>query len=352
MARESTQQLSIDPTHPEPEGIAEAASLLRSGGLVAFPTETVYGLGANALDGQALGRIFVAKKRPKSDPIIAHIADLEQLKTLAVDIPDLAWVLAKKFWPGPLTLILRRAPEVPEIIAEGRDTIAVRMPAHPVARALLRAAQVPVGAPSANTFTRPSATTAAHVLQDLDGRIDMVLDGGPSTIGLESTVVDLSQTVPEVLRPGGIPLEALQAVAPKLVFTPRYVSEAEGSQAPGQMLKHYSPRARVLLLRGDDPEQLRQALQRISLEQHHQGYKTAALVADEDRHDFDPAITVHTLGPAADMEHMGRELFAALRDLDDQGVEAIVVRDPGRSGLGTALWDRLLRAAEGQVIDV
>ncbi|HRF94844.1 MAG TPA: L-threonylcarbamoyladenylate synthase, partial [Aggregatilineales bacterium] len=201
-----TRILRVDPQHPEEANIQIAAQTIRAGGLVAFPTETVYGLGANALDAQALDRIYLAKDRPSSDPIIAHIATLAQLHTLAIDVPEqLVALLADHFWPGALTLVLKRAPHVPANIATGLNTIAMRMPAHPVARALILASGVPIAAPSANTFTRPSATTAHHVLEDLLDRVDIVLDGGETNIGLESTVLDLTNPqTPIILRPGGV----------------------------------------------------------------------------------------------------------------------------------------------------
>ena len=347
-----TQLITVDARQPAPEAIGAAAALLRAGELVAFPTETVYGLGANALDGNALAKIFVAKQRPTNDPIIAHIADLAQLQDLAREIPAVAGQLAATFWPGPLTLILKRAPAVPGIIAEGRDTIAVRMPAHPVARALLQAAGVPVGAPSANTFTRPSATTAQHVLEDLDGRIAMVLDGGPATIGVESTVLDLSGGEARVLRPGGITLEALRELLPGVRLAPGYISERDGSHSPGQMLKHYSPRARVMLFRGGDRERVRTAMQETARTELARGTRVGALVMEEERDALPAAVDCFALGPERDLEAAARSLFAGLRTLDGAGVDIILVRDPARGGLGAALADRLLRAAEGRVIEV
>jgi L-threonylcarbamoyladenylate synthase len=348
----NTQILPIDPEAPDAAIIKRAAALLRDGALVAFPTETVYGLGANALDGEALGRIFEAKKRPRSDPIIAHIASMDQLETLTRDVPAIAAGLADAFWPGPLTMIFKRAETVPDAIAEGRDTVAIRMPAHPVARALLVAAGVPVGAPSANTFTRPSATTAEHVKQDLMGRIAMILDGGPSTIGLESTVLDLTASTPRVLRPGGVTLEALQGVIPDVSFSPAYVSITAGSDSPGQMLKHYSPRARVLLFRGADDERCLRVMRERAEAEAQRGTRVGALLFDEDADALGSSAIAKHMGRAQDLGSVGQHLFASLRDLDAEGVDIILVRDPGRAGLGAALWDRLLRAAEGAVIDV
>ena len=349
----ATRVLSVDPEHPDAAALVEAARILRGGGLVAFPTETVYGLGANALDAAALARIYEAKQRPANDPIIAHIAKLSQLDELARDLPPAARQLAEAFWPGALTLVVKRAPGVPDNIAAGRDTVAVRMPAHPLARALLLAAEVPVGAPSANTFTRPSATTAAHVLEDLDGRIDLVLDGGPTPIGVESTVLDLTGDAPVVLRPGGVTLEALQAVLPETTLAPRYLAEDSATDAPGQLLKHYSPRARVLLFTGK-PGAVRAHMRRELDALIADGAAVGLLLAEEDvalLDGLDAAVMHEVLGSEQDLTAVSRRLFDALRALDRRGVDAILVRDFGRAGLGAALWDRLLRAAEGRVID-
>ena len=347
-----TQLIKVDPAAPDPAAIARAARVLRRGGLVAFPTETVYGLGANAMDARALARIYAAKQRPAGDPIIAHIASTSMLETLAVDIPRAAYTLAQRFWPGPLTLILRRAPAVPDAIARGMHTVAVRMPAHPVAQALIAAAATPIGAPSANTFTRPSATTAAHVLEDLDGRIDMVLDGGATPIGLESTVLDLSGDTPTVLRPGGVLLEELRSVLPDLAASPKYLREDADSVAPGQMLKHYSPRARVLLFSGVEPEAVFSAMRARADALQAEGRQVGLLLPDELCGSLPAAMHTVALGPRGDLAGMGRRLFAALRELDSRGVDVILVADPGRAGIGAALWDRLLRAAEGTVIEV
>ena len=349
-----TRVLTVNPEHPDAAALADAARILRDGGLVAFPTETVYGLGANALDASALARIYEAKRRPANDPIIAHIAHRAQLDELARDIPRAARQLAEAFWPGALTLVLKRAPCVPDNIAAGRDTVAVRMPAHPLARALLLAADVPVGAPSANTFTRPSATTAAHVLEDLDGRIDLVLDGGTTPIGVESTVLDLTGDTPVVLRPGGVTLEALQAVLPETTLAPRYLAEDGATDAPGQLLKHYSPLARVLLFTGAPAAvraRMRSELDALVAD----GAAAGLLLAEEDLvmlDGLDAAVAHEVLGCEQDLSAVSRRLFDALRALDRRGVDAILVRDFGRSGLGAALWDRLLRAAEGRIIAV
>ena len=213
-----TRVLAVDPTKPDPAGLAEAAQVLVAGGLVAFPTETVYGLGALALDSAAVNRIFAAKERPSTDPVIVHLAGPQDLPRVARSVPPGLEALATTFWPGPLTLIVPRGPAVPDIVTAGGDTVAVRVPAHPVARALLLAATVPIAAPSANRFSRPSPTRAEHVLADLDGRVDLILDAGPTSVGVESTIVDLTHRPARLLRPGGVPVEALREHLPDLRF--------------------------------------------------------------------------------------------------------------------------------------
>lgn len=350
-----TRLFQLDPHNPDHRAIAIAAETLRAGQLVAFPTETVYGLGANALDAGAIRRIFEAKRRPASDPIIAHLASEAQLPEVAVEIPELAWALIEKFWPGPLTLVLKRHARVPAILSANLDTIAVRSPNHPIALALLQATAVPVGAPSANLFAHPSPTTAQHVLEDLTGRVEVVLDGGPTSIGVESTVLDLTQAVPVVLRPGGVPFEMLRQHLPEVTLNPRYISlddAANVSASPGMLTKHYSPQAKVWLFTGP----LRQILTHMQITAQRladEGKKVGLLLPDEEQGYFHhlPARLIQ-LGSETDLSQIAANLFAGMRDLDSQGVEAILVRDFGREGLGLAIWDRLYRAAEGQVIEV
>jgi L-threonylcarbamoyladenylate synthase len=348
-----TRILRVDPQHPEEANIQIAAQTIRAGGLVAFPTETVYGLGANALDAQALDRIYLAKDRPSSDPIIAHIATLAQLHSLAIDVPEqLVALLAEHFWPGALTLVLKRAPHVPANIATGLNTIAVRMPAHPVARALILASGVPIAAPSANTFTRPSATTAHHVLEDLLDRVDILLDGGETNIGLESTVLDLTNPqTPIILRPGGVLLDDLRRILPTVQLAPRYLTTDEATSSPGQLLKHYSPRAKIKLFTGPLYSVLL-AMKEMAQSHQKRGEKVGLLIATEDCHHLAEYGIIHALGKRDDLKAISHNLFAGMRQLDSQKVDVILTRDFGRTGLGAALWDRLLRASEGRVIDV
>lgn len=349
-----TRVLPVNSQHPQHEVITAAAAVIQAGGLVAFPTETVYGLGANALDAQAVARIFAAKDRPTSDPLIVHIGEVSQLDQLALEIPSAAYQLAQAFWPGPLTLVLKRAPHVPDAVAQSRQTIAIRMPAHPVARALIAAAGTPIAAPSANTFTRPSATTAQHVLEDLRGRVELVLDGGEASIGLESTVIDMTQTPPLVLRPGGVLLDDLSRWIPNIGIKPQYLNPDDDilGASPGMMIKHYSPRARVMLF--DGPLNvvhvaISDTAHRLIANQKRVGILAAD---DEAEHYTQLGARIIALGPSNDLNAIARRLFSAMRALDSQGVDVILVRGFGREGLGAAIWDRLLRAAEGRVMTV
>jgi L-threonylcarbamoyladenylate synthase len=347
----TTRVHTIAPQSPDATTIHEAANTLLAGGLVAFPTETVYGLGANALDADAISRIFSAKERPANDPIIAHVCSLNQLDQVAVNVPELARQLAAAFWPGPLTLVLQRGDNIPANISAGRDTLAVRMPDHPVALALIQAAGVPVAAPSANRFARPSATTAQHVLDDLAGRVDIVLDAGPTTIGLESTVLDLTQDTPVVLRPGGISLEQLRPFIPDVHLKSKHLHTTdEPGASPGMLLKHYSPRAEVLLFSGE-VEAVIDHMRRTATSLIAQGKRVGLMTPDDERPCFDD-LSAHVVTLGADLEQISHNLFTRMRDLDALGVDVILVRGFERRGLGTAIWDRLLRAAEGQVIEV
>ncbi len=347
----STRVLQVSPDSLQPILIQEAAQVLKNGGLVAFPTETVYGLGANALDAQAVDSIFAAKGRPASDPIIVHLYDIAQLTKVAQNIPEFAYDLARQFWPGPLTFILERHPNVPANVSAGMPTVAVRMPSHPVAVVLMRTADLPIAAPSANRFARPSATTADHVLQDLDGRIDMIIDGGAAVIGVESTILDLTKSQPVVLRPGGVPLETLQALIPGLQLVSKHLHEDEqGIEAPGMLYKHYSPRAELRLFDGV-PEALIPAMRADAVQQITQGKKVGFLLPDSEQHLVnDLAVEVINLGTTE--TEISHNLFDSMRQLDQALVDVILVHGFSRTGLGLALWDRLLRAAEGHVIEV
>jgi len=333
-----TRVLPVDPVNPNPAVIAEAAGVLRDGGLVAFPTETVYGLGANALDEVAVSGIYAAKQRDVSDPVIVHIAGMEDLALVCREVPPMATVLAAAFWPGGLTLVLPRGARVAPAVSAGLDTVAVRMPSHPVARALIQSARVPVAAPSANRFMRTSATTAAHVIEDLDGRIDLVLDGGPADAGIESTVVSVDGGVVTLLRPGVITVEAIESIVGPLVRPGATVA----SGSPGMMERHYAPAAELVYL-PDAPIAELVSLARAELAR---GRETGILLADADAPGLEgEGFTVERLGPEGDLETVAGSLFAALRRLDIAGVEVIFARGFSRAGAGLAIDDRLRRAS-------
>ncbi len=343
-----TRVFRVDPKAPQPEAIAVAGRTIRAGGLVAFPTETVYGLGANAFDDAAVAKIFAAKGRPANDPLIVHIARIDQLPQVAKGIPAQALELSRRFWPGPLTLVLEKAERIPANLTAGLDTVALRMPNHAVALALLRSANTPIAAPSANQFSRPSPTSARHVIDDLDGLVDVLLDGGLTPIGVESTILSLVDDPPRVLRPGGIPIEALREALPDLHYEPAYLADdVSPAPAPGNMLRHYSPRARVILFAGADDAEVYAAM-RAEIAGHK---RVGLLASDADAVEFaDLEIPIERLG--ADADAAARRLFAALRSLDQQGMDCILARAPAKTGLGLALWDRLLRAAAGSLVEV
>ncbi len=342
------QIVRIDPQNPSPPTIARAAEIIRAGGLVAFPTETVYGLGADGLNPVAVARIFEAKERPSEDPLILHIADTDALPSLVRELPPLALELGRRFWPGPLTLVLPKKPVVPDIVTAGLPTVAVRMPAHPVALALIRAAGTPIAAPSANRFGRTSPTTAQHVWEDLGDRIDLILDAGPTSIGVESTVLDLTRPVPTILRPGGLSREALESVLGPVAVLARM--ERGPMPAPGLFPKHYAPRAELILLMGSPPG-LHRSLREISHHYTAEGHCVGLLIAEEDRSAVaDLPVEVVAVGPEDDLETVARNLYQALRTLDERDVSVIIARDFGSQGLGLAIRDRLMRAAGGRVI--
>lgn len=349
-----TQVFTLDPQNPDPVIIAQAVERLRADGLVAFPTETVYGLGANAFSPLAVGRIFEVKKRPSYDPVIVHLSAISQIERVAREVPALAYELVQEYWPGPLTLVLKKGPQVAPNVSAGMDTVAVRMPNHRIPLALVETSSLPVAAPSANLFTRPSPTSARHVLEDLDGHVDVILDGGDCPIGLESTILDLTASLPTVLRPGGLSLDLLRERIPDLQIAQRYIKDDEGHavSAPGMLAKHYSPRARLLLFSGQKDAALAR-LRALASALAGRGYRVGVMTTAEDAIQFAGLnLELADLGSADDLPQMGRRLFAQMRRLDSLRVDVILVRAPLQEGLGFTIWDRLFRAAEGQVFNL
>ena len=332
--------LKIDPFHIDYELLRQAAEVIHNRGLVAFPTETVYGLGANALEPRAVTGIFEAKKRPLDDPLIVHIADIKDLYALTEELPREADRLVSRFWPGPLTVVLRKTDIVPDLVTTGLETVAVRMPSNPIAKKFIEAAGVPIAAPSANIFGRPSPTTAQHVIDDLDGRIDLVLDGGGTEIGVESTVVEFTDGGILVLRPGGISVEDLRLVAGEVEVIPG--TSDETGRSPGKYPQHYSPQAGVILVE-EGPGQVEKTLQEAS-GRSAAGHKVGIMAKEEHAASY-REFGVKVLGPGEDARTCASRLFHILREFDAEGVDVIIAEAVTEKGLGLAVMNRLRKAA-------
>ncbi len=326
--------------------ISAAAKILREGGLVGIPTETVYGLGANGLDGNAVRRIFEAKGRPQDNPLILHVTGAQWLPRYCRDIPPMAYVLARKFWPGPLTMILKRQDIVPDETTAGLDTVGVRCPNHPVTLAIIREAGIPIAAPSANTSGRPSCTTAQDVLEDMSGKIDGVVDGGPCTVGVESTILDLTCEPPRLLRPGGLPLEDLERLIGPIDVDKAVtgaLKEGEQPRAPGMKYRHYAPKAPVTVVTGAPAVSAQEILRRVT--------PTSGVICfDEFVHLFKEQ-EVHALGPSCDKLTQAQKVFDALRTFDGSAVTEIYAQCPDNRGLGLAIGNRLKKAAGFHVVE-
>lgn len=334
--------------HPEsdPAAIQEAAAILRRGGLLGIPTETVYGLGADALNEDAVSRIFLAKGRPQDNPLIIHVPDASWLESYCRDVPPAAYQLAERFWPGPLTMILPRRDIVPLQTTGGLETVGVRCPNHPVTLAIIEAAGVPIAAPSGNTSGRPSPTTAAHMIEDMDGRIDGIVDGGPCTVGVESTIIDLTVTPPRLLRPGGLPLESLRQVLGEVAVDKAVtglLAAGERPRAPGMKYRHYAPHAPVTVVTGE-PERSARRIQGLLSD-------TAGVICFDEYAPLFPGHIIHKLGPAADKSAQARHVFDALRTFDGTDVTEIFAQCPDDGGLGLAVANRLKKAAGFHLID-
>ncbi|MBO8126090.1 MAG: threonylcarbamoyl-AMP synthase [Firmicutes bacterium] len=349
-----TRIYKVDPWAPDPIVIEEAAGLLASGEVVAFPTETVYGLGANGLDSRAVKKIFAAKGRPADNPLILHIAEPETLHEIVADIPERAQILIRRFWPGPLTMVLPKKPEIPSEVTAGLSTVAVRMPAHPVAKALIAAAGVPVAAPSANISGRPSPTRAEHVWEDLAGKIAAVVDGGQCGIGLESTVIDLSGEVPYLLRPGGITLEQLEAVLGRVEVAGE-VAASQTPKAPGMKYRHYAPKAPLWIVNAETTTQTLSLLNRLVEEDLARNEKVAVIASAETVAALEekarPGLILRSLGSRNEPAVAAQNLFAILREVDKAGADVIYAEAVGTAGIGAAVMNRLYKAAGGRVIN-
>ena len=334
------------------EVMEKAGEILKSGGLVAFPTETVYGLGGDALNPEASAKIYAAKGRPSDNPLIVHIADIEALKVLASEVPEKAKLLADRFWPGPLTMIMPKSDAVPYATTGGLDTVAIRMPSHPTAYELIRSSGVYIAAPSANTSGRPSPTTAQHVYEDLNGRIDMIIDSGKVDIGLESTIVDLTGEIPTILRPGYYNKEMLEKVLGTVRVDPGILAEDSHvrPKAPGMRYKHYAPKADLTIIQGE-MERVIPEINRLAAEQEKAGKKVGVICTDETREQYTTG-DIKSIGLRAEDETIAHHLFAILRDFDEDGVEVIYSEAFDTPRMGQAIMNRLLKAAGHKVAEV
>ena len=332
----------------DPATVPQAAEIIRAGGLVAIPTETVYGLGANAMDEEAVAKIFLAKGRPQDNPLIIHISCAEKLTRYCHDIPEAAWLLAERFWPGPLTMVLPVKPCVPKRTTAGLSTVAVRCPKTQVTRELIRAAGVPIAAPSANLSGKPSTTTAAHVLHDYgtDGRIDAIIDGGPCEVGVESTIVDLTGEKPRLLRPGGITPEELRDLLGELEIDRAVLAQISDDtvvRAPGMKYKHYAPSAEVYIVSGSSEAAAAYVRRRFT--------EGDAVLCFEEELPLFAGCNPTAYGKYGDMKTLSAGLFAALRELDRPEIKTIYARCPEGGGIACAVGNRLKKAAAFRVVD-
>jgi len=349
-----TLVLKVDSQEPDVEKIRIAANIIKRGGLVAFPTETVYGLGADALNAKAVLSLFRAKRRPLDNPPIVHVGGPEDVYRLVREVTPFAELLMGRFWPGPLTLIFWRSVVVPDVTVAGLDTIAVRMPDHRVALALIRESGCPVAAPSANLAGKPSPTSAEHVLADLDGRIDAVLDAGSTLVGIESTVLDLTVDPPEVLRPGGTPFEVLRSVVGRVVLSPVVFADralsVEKVRSPGVKHRHYAPDASVVVVEGEFGAVVAKVRELVGFYVG-DGKRVGVLATDETVRKYSAGV-VKSVGSRADLAGVARSLFRVLREFDREGVDVIVAEGFPLEGFGLAVMNRLRRASGFNIVRV
>jgi L-threonylcarbamoyladenylate synthase len=344
--------LKVNPEKPDLTKIQSAAEIIQKGGLVAFPTETVYGLGADALNPAAVLALFEAKKRPLDNPPIVHVADPKEVYRLVEEVPAKAQILMEKFWPGPLTIIFKRSKLMPKVTVANLNTIAIRMPKHKVALELIRLSRCPIAAPSANLSGKPSPTTAQHVYEDLNGRIDAIIDGGATNIGVESTVVDLSVDPPMLLRPGGTPFETLKNILCDMKLHVFVEAEQELTlqeiRSPGMKHKHYAPKAKVILIEGNVPGVIAK-VKELSESFKHKGQKVGILATDETQTAY-KADVIKSLGSRSNLLSVAQNLFRLLREVDAENVDVIIAEGVSSDGLGLAVMNRLRKASGYHII--
>lgn len=342
-----TVMKKINPEHFQDEELQEACRILQAGGLVAFPTETVYGLGGDALLPEASFKIYHAKGRPSDNPLIVHIADLESLYNIASSVSEKALKLAEAFWPGPLTMIFPKKENVPLSTTGGLDTVAVRMPSHPVARALIRHSGIYIAAPSANLSGRPSPTRAEHVLEDMGGRIEMILDGGMVGLGIESTIIDMTADIPLILRPGCITENMVKEIVGNALTDPAVAADLPDknivAKAPGMKYRHYAPRGRMTIVEGDSAAVV-QKINALAMEREKEQKKVAIIATEESKGDYE-SNSVYSIGSRKSEGSIAAGLYDILRQMDTIGAEYIYVESFAEDTLGQAIMNRLLKAA-------
>ncbi len=335
-----TQIIRVDPVNPERDKIAVAAEVIKRGGLVAFPTETVYGLGADAMNGEAAKKVYLAKNRPMDNPLIVHIADFEQLNEVASNVPEEVFRIAKTVWPGPITFVLKKAPKVPKETTAGLDTVAVRMPAHPVALELIRQSETPIAAPSANLATKPSPTRAEHVIEDLFGKIDVIIDGGETFFGVESTIVNLTVKPPVLLRPGPFTVEELRNFFPDLIV-PEFAEgkkEAEIALAPGMKYRHYAPQKPLIVV--ESRRAFEEAVAQLSSR-----VKLVALCSKEECSKLPENVQKIELGREENLYEIARNLFDSFRRVDKTDAQLALIHSFPEKGIGLAIMNRVRKAS-------
>ncbi|SDJ88312.1 L-threonylcarbamoyladenylate synthase [Natronincola ferrireducens] len=346
-----TQIIEIDCNHMEEKALEGLAEILRRGGTVAFPTETVYGLGANALDIEAVKKIFQAKGRPSDNPLIVHVARIEDIQPLVKDIPLQARRVMERFWPGPLTIVLEKTEGVPLAITGGLDTVAIRIPAHPIAQRLIQMAGVPVAAPSANLSGKPSPTRGEHVVKDLRGKVDAIIMGGSCDVGVESTVLDVTGEVPTILRPGGITKEMLLEVLERVEVDPGLKGEEDIiPKSPGMKYTHYAPEAEVYILKGQE-EKVHHKIQELVSRYKAEGKRVGIICFDEDHDEYRGEI-VKSMGSRGELKTVAANLFKVLREFDETEVDIILAEAVEEIDLGEAIMNRLTKAAGYKIIYV
>lgn len=348
----NTITVKVEKENIDEKDLVYAGDIIKSGGVVAFPTETVYGLGANGLDARAVEKIFKAKGRPADNPLILHVYSLRQVEDLVEDISDVATACMNRFWPGPLTILFKRSKLVPDIVTAGLETVAIRMPDNQIALQLIKRANTPIAAPSANLSGRPSPTSFGHVKEDMMGKIDMIIDGGATGIGLESTVLDLSGDNPMILRPGGVTIEELRDLIPDIVFDRSIIDDDKAvvPRSPGQKYRHYAPKSEMVLFSGDLDKvvtEIKKRCESYILE----GKKVGIMSTDETKKLYEKGLVI-SLGSRSDIDTIARNLFHTLRRFDEEEVDIILSESMEASNLGSAIMNRLKKAASGNIIEL